>query len=570
MKLTGAEILCESLTKLGVRHIFGYPGGAILPVYDALGKSKLHHILVRHEQGATHMADGYARASGGVGVAMATSGPGATNMVTGIATAMLDSSPVVCITGQVSSKLLGSDAFQEIDITGITMPITKHNVVVSRAEDIARTVREAFVIANSGRPGPVLVDITKDAQQASCDFNWEASAPQLPPKRQRINYDQAEFERAVDLLNTAKRPLILAGHGIMVSGAMRVFDQFVHAGNLPVAMTLLGIGCFPASDPLNLGMMGMHGEAWVNHAIQEADLLIAVGMRFDDRVTGDLRTYAKEARKIHIEIDRSEINKNVKVDAALIGDAREVLEQLLPRLEHRDRSDWLGHIRELKGDSAVRDIQGLPDSGHLYAAHVINDLWKETRGEAIVVTDVGQHQMWEAQYYHHNQPRTLVTSGGLGTMGFALPAAIGAKFAKPESDVWVVVGDGGFQMTMCELATIVQEKIKINIAIISNGFLGMVRQWQEFFYDKRYVATPLVAPDFAALANAFGIRGERITSRAEVIPTIRSARESSESVLIDFRVEQEDSVYPMVPAGGALHEMIRRPDSPLVETATEP
>jgi len=570
MKLTGAEILCESLTKLGVRHIFGYPGGAILPVYDALGKSKLHHVLVRHEQGATHMADGYARASGGVGVAMATSGPGATNMVTGIATAMLDSSPVVCITGQVSSKLLGSDAFQEIDITGITMPITKHNVVVSRAEDIARTVREAFVIANSGRPGPVLVDITKDAQQASCDFNWDTSTPQLPPKRQRINYDQAEFERAVDLLNNAKRPLILAGHGIMVSGAMRVFDQFVHAGNLPVAMTLLGIGCFPANDPLNLGMMGMHGEAWVNHAIQEADLLIAVGMRFDDRVTGDLRTYAKEARKIHIEIDRSEINKNVKVDAALIGDAREVLEQLLPRLEHRERGDWLRHIRELKGDSAVRDIQGLPDNGHLYAAHVINDLWKETRGEAIVVTDVGQHQMWEAQYYHHNQPRSLVTSGGLGTMGFALPAAIGAKFAKPDSDVWVVVGDGGFQMTMCELATIVQEKIKINIAIINNGFLGMVRQWQEFFYDKRYVATPLVAPDFAALANAFGIRGERITSRTDVIPTIRSARESSESVLIDFRVEQEDSVYPMVPAGGSLHEMIRRPDSPLVETATEP
>ena len=570
MKLTGAEILCESLTKLGVRHIFGYPGGAILPVYDALGKSKLHHVLVRHEQGATHMADGYARASGGVGVAMATSGPGATNMVTGIATAMLDSSPVVCITGQVSSKLLGSDAFQEIDITGITMPITKHNVVVSRAEDIARTVREAFVIANSGRPGPVLVDITKDAQQASCDFNWDASTPQLPPKRQRVNYDQAEFERAVDLLNNAKRPLILAGHGIMVSGAMRVFDQFVHAGNLPVAMTLLGIGCFPANDPLNLGMMGMHGEAWVNHAIQEADLLIAVGMRFDDRVTGDLRTYAKEARKIHIEIDRSEINKNVKVDAALIGDAREVLEQLLPRLEHRERGDWLRHIRELKGDSAVRDIQGLPDNGHLYAAHVINDLWKETRGEAIVVTDVGQHQMWEAQYYHHNQPRSLVSSGGLGTMGFALPAAIGAKFAKPDSDVWVVVGDGGFQMTMCELATIVQEKIKINIAIINNGFLGMVRQWQEFFYDKRYVATPLVAPDFAALANAFGIRGERITSRTDVIPTIRSARESSESVLIDFRVEQEDSVYPMVPAGGSLHEMIRRPDSPLVETATEP
>ena len=570
MKLTGAEIVCQSLEKLGVRHVFGYPGGAILPVYDALGKSKLHHILVRHEQGATHMADGYARASGGVGVAMATSGPGATNMVTGIATAMLDSSPIVCITGQVSSKLLGSDAFQEIDITGITMPITKNNVVVSRAEDIARSLREAFIIASSGRPGPVLVDITKDAQQASVDFDWDASVPKLPPKRQRVNYDEKAFDRAIELLNSAKRPLILAGHGILISGAMQAFEKFVHAGHFPVAMTLLGIGCFPASDPLNLGMMGMHGEAWVNHAIQEADLLIAVGMRFDDRVTGDLRTYAKNARKIHIEIDRAEINKNVPVDAALVGDAREVLEKLFPHMEKKDRADWLGRIKEVKGDAAVRDIQSLPDFGHLYAAHVINDLWKETGGDAIVVTDVGQHQMWEAQYYHHNQPRTLITSGGLGTMGFALPAAIGAKFAMPEADVWVVVGDGGFQMTMSELATIVQEKIKVNIAIINNGYLGMVRQWQEFFYDKRYVATPLVAPDFAALANAFGIRGERVTARGEVTPAIRAARQSAESVLIDFRVEQEDSVYPMVPAGASLHEMIRRPNNPLVETATEP
>ncbi len=569
MKLTGAEIVCETLTALGTKTVFGYPGGAILPIYDALGKSKLHHVLVRHEQGATHMADGYARASGGVGVAMATSGPGATNMVTGIATAMLDSSPVVCITGQVSSKLLGSDAFQEVDITGITMPITKHNVVVSRAEDVARTIREAFVIAQSGRPGPVLVDITKDAQQAMCEYSFEAAAPKLPAKRQRPKYDKAEFDRAIEMLNTAKRPLILAGHGIMMSGAMKAFDQFVHLGNIPVAMTLLGIGGFPANDPLNLGMMGMHGEAWVNHAIQEADLLIAVGMRFDDRVTGDLKTYARDARKIHIEIDRAEINKNVKVDSALVGDAREILEALLPHVKHKEHADWLAHIRELKGDSAVRDIQGLPDNGHLYAAHVINDLWKETKGDAIVVTDVGQHQMWEAQYYHHNRPRSLVTSGGLGTMGFATPAAIGAKFAKPDADVWVVVGDGGFQMTMCELATIVQEKIKVNIAIINNGYLGMVRQWQEFFYDKRYVATPLVAPDFAALANAFGIRGERITARGDVAPTIRAARESKEPFLIDFRVEQEDSVYPMVPAGGALHEMIRRPDSPLVETAAQ-
>jgi acetolactate synthase I/II/III large subunit len=570
MKLTGAEILCESLTKLGVKDLFGYPGGAILPVYDALGKSKLHHVLVRHEQGATHMADGYARASGEVGVAMATSGPGATNMVTGIATAMLDSSPVVCITGQVSSKLLGSDAFQEIDITGITMPITKHNVIVSRAEDIARAVREAFVIANTGRPGPVLVDITKDAQQASAEFDWEGAAPRLPVKRAQKNLDQAEFERAVELLNSAKRPLILAGHGIMQSGATKKFAEFAKAANIPVAMTLLGIGCFPANERLNLGMMGMHGEAWVNHAIQEADLLIAVGMRFDDRVTGDLRTYARTARKIHIEIDRSEINKNVTVDAALVGDAREILELLEPQIATRDHGDWLQYIAGLKGDSAVRDIQSLPDNGHLYAAHVINDIWKETNGEAIVVTDVGQHQMWEAQYYHHNQPRSLITSGGLGTMGFALPAAVGAKFARPNSEVWVVVGDGGFQMTMCELATIVQEKINIKIAIVNNGFLGMVRQWQEFFYDKRYVATPLVAPDFAALANAFGIRGERVSNRTDSINTIKSARESAETVLIDFRVEQEDSVYPMVPAGKGLHEMIRRPNSPLVETATEP
>jgi len=568
MKLTGAEILCETLVRVGVKDIFGYPGGAILPAYDALGRSPLHHILVRHEQGATHMADGYARAGGGVGTALVTSGPGATNMVTGIATAMLDSSPIVCITGQVSSKVLGSDAFQEVDITGITMPITKHNVVVSRAEDVARTVREAFVIAASGRPGPVLVDITKDAQQGLCELDWEASAPQLPPKRKRVLNNGAEFERAVEMLNSAKRPVILAGHGIVISGAVDIFREFVRAGDFPVALTLLGLGAFPASDPLNLGMMGMHGEAWVNQAIQDSDLLIAVGMRFDDRVTGDLRTYATRAQKIHIEIDQAEINKNVKVDVALVGDARQTLERLLPHLEKRDRNEWHCRVRKLKGDVAVRDIQNLPDTGHLYAAHVISDLWKETRGEALVVTDVGQHQMWEAQYYHHDRPRSLVTSGGLGTMGFALPASIGAKVARPDAEVWVVAGDGGFQMTMCELATIVQEKLDLKIAIINNGYLGMVRQWQEFFYDKRYVATPLVAPDFCALAGAFGIRSERITARREVVRAVREARETPGPVLLDFRVEQEDSVYPMVPGGASLHEMIRRP-TPLVETSQD-
>jgi acetolactate synthase-1/2/3 large subunit len=469
-KMTGSNILWECLEREGVRHVFGYPGGAILPAYDALKHSKIHHVLVRHEQGATHMADGYARASGEVGVAVATSGPGATNMVTGIATAMLDSSPIVCITGQVGSKLIGSDAFQETDITGVTLPITKHNYLVTHASEVAQTIREAFYVARSGRPGPVLVDITKDAQQTTCAFDWDAAKPQLPGYRPDLSPAPHEYEQALELIHKSKRPVILAGHGIIVSGAMREVRDFAERAGIPVALTLLGLGALPASHPLNLGMMGMHGEAWVNHTIQEADLLLAFGMRFDDRVTGTLKTYAPNAKKIHIEIDPAEINKNVKVDVALVGDLREVLSELLPQVESPDRSEWLDAIDKLKGDSAVRDIQNLPDSGHLYAAHVINDLWHETREvKTIVVTDVGQHQMWEAQYYHHERPRSLITSGGLGTMGFALPAAIGAKVACPDSEVWVVVGDGGFQMTMSELATIVQENLKVNIAIINNG-----------------------------------------------------------------------------------------------------
>jgi len=567
--LTGARILWECLEREGVKHVFGYPGGAILPAYDALKHSKIHHVLVRHEQGATHMADGYARASGEVGVAVATSGPGATNMVTGIATAMLDSIPIVCITGQVGSKLIGSDAFQETDITGVTLPITKHNYLVTHASEVARTVREAFYVARSGRPGPVLIDITKDAQQGTCEFDWEAAKPQLPGYRPDLSPAPAEYAQALELIHNAKRPLILGGHGIIVSGAMREVRDFAERAGIPVAMTLLGLGAFPASHPLNLGMMGMHGEAWVNHTIQEADLLLAFGMRFDDRVTGNLKTYAPNAKKIHIEIDPAEINKNVKVDVPLVGDLREVLLELLPHVESIDRSDWLDSIDRLKGDSAVRDIQNLPDSGHLYAAHVINDLWRQTRdGNTIVVTDVGQHQMWEAQYYKHERPRTLITSGGLGTMGFALPAAIGAKVACPEAEVWVVVGDGGFQMTMCELATLVQENLKINIAIINNGFLGMVRQWQEFFYDRNYAATPLLNPDFARLADAYGIRSMTISERALVVPAVESARRHEGPVLINFKVEQEDTVYPMVAAGAALNDMIRRP-SPIVETAAD-
>ncbi len=567
--MTGASILWECLEREGVKHVFGYPGGAILPAYDALKHSKIHHILVRHEQGATHMADGYARASGLTGVAVATSGPGATNMVTGIATAMLDSIPIVCITGQVGSKLIGSDAFQETDITGVTLPITKHNYLVTHASEVARTIREAFYVARSGRPGPVLVDITKDAQQGTCEFDWEAAKPQLPGYRPDLSPAPAEYAQALELIHNSKRPLILAGHGIIVSGAMREVRDFAERAGIPVAMTLLGLGAFPASHPLNLGMMGMHGEAWVNHTIQEADLLLAFGMRFDDRVTGNLKNYAPNAKKIHIEIDPAEINKNVKVDVPLVGDLREVLLELLPKVESIDRSEWLDSIDKLKGDSAVRDIQNLPDSGHLYAAHVINDLWRQTRdGNTIVVTDVGQHQMWEAQYYHHEHPRTLITSGGLGTMGFALPAAIGAKVACPEAEVWVVVGDGGFQMTMCELATLVQENLKIHIAIINNGFLGMVRQWQEFFYDRNYAATPLLNPDFAKLAEAYGIRSMTISERSQVVPAVEAARQHEGPVLINFKVEQEDTVYPMVAAGAALHDMIRRP-SPIVETAED-
>jgi acetolactate synthase-1/2/3 large subunit len=566
---TGAQIIWECLEREGVKHVFGYPGGAILPAYDALKYSKIHHVLVRHEQGATHMADGYARVSGDVGVAVATSGPGATNMVTGIATAMLDSSPIVCITGQVGSKLIGSDAFQETDITGVTLPITKHNYLVTHASEVARTIREAFYVARSGRPGPVLVDITKDAQQTTCEFDWEAAKPQLPGYRPDLSPAPKEYERALELIHRSKRPLILAGHGIIISGAMREVRDFAERAGIPVALTLLGLGAFPASHPLNLGMMGMHGEAWVNTTIQEADLLLAFGMRFDDRVTGNLKTYAQNAKKIHVEIDPAEINKNVKVDVPLVGDLREVLHELLPKVESIDRSEWLDHIDQLKGDSAVRDIQNLPDNGHLYAAHVINDLWRETQdANTVVVTDVGQHQMWEAQYYKHEHPRSLITSGGLGTMGFALPAAIGVKVARPEAEVWVVAGDGGFQMTMAELATIVQENLKIHIAIINNGYLGMVRQWQEFFYEKNYAATPLLNPDFAKLGEAYGIRSMTVSERSEVVPAVRAAREHDGPVLINFRVEQEDSVYPMVAAGASLHEMIRRPN-PLVETAED-
>jgi acetolactate synthase-1/2/3 large subunit len=565
--------LWATLEGEGVSVVFGYPGGAILPAYDALRKFPIRHVLVRHEQGAAHMADGYARASGRVGVCVATSGPGATNLVTGIATAMLDSVPIVCITGQVASKVLGTDAFQEVDITGITLPVTKHNYVVTRAEDVARTIREAFLVAKSGRPGPVLVDITKDAQQASAEFDFAAAAPKPHRPHPMLKTESASILAAAELIRNAKKPVILAGHGVLQSGAGAQVRTLAERMRIPVASTLLGLGGFPASHPLSLGMMGMHGEAWVNHAIQQSDLLIACGMRFDDRVTGTLATYAPNAKKIHIEIDPAEINKNVKADVALIGDLKEALEALLPHLAPRDaqgESAWVKEIEASKGECAVRDIRNLPDSGHLYAAHVMHDLWRATEGKAIVVTDVGQHQMWEAQYYKHDEPRTLITSGGLGTMGFALPAAIGAKIACPDKEVWVVAGDGGFQMTAAELSTAAQENLDLNIAVVNNGYLGMVRQWQEFFYEKNYQSTPLLSPDFVKLAEAHGIRGKAVKTRAEVLPAVAEARGHKGPFVINFLVEKEDSVYPMIPAGSALHEMIRRPEkNPLVETAQD-
>jgi acetolactate synthase-1/2/3 large subunit len=503
---------------------------------------------------------------------VATSGPGATNLVTGIANAMMDSIPLVCITGQVAEAFIGSDAFQETDVTGITLTITKHNFLVTRAADIAPTLRRAFEIATSGRPGPVLVDITKNAQQEETEFESQprlegdglsrqpagAKAPAVLSSAPRRATDIA---RAAELIAKAKQPVILAGHGILQSGACEEVLLLAERAHVPVGMTLLGIGCLPAHHPLNLGMMGMHGEHWVNEAIQESDLLIALGMRFDDRVTGKLASYAPHAKKIHIDIDPSELNKNVRADVAIAGDLKTVLKDLLPLVESAKHEAWLTRIGELAGGETVRDIAELPDNGRLCAAHVIHDIWKATAGRAIIVTDVGQHQMWTAQYYKVAEPGTFITSGGLGTMGFGVPAAIGAKMARPEREVWAIVGDGGFQMTQAELQTMVQENVKVNIAIINNGYLGMVRQWQQFFHDRRYSATPMSSPDYVKLADAHGLTGIRVTRRADMADALKHARASAGAVVMDFRVEQEDTVYPMVSPGAALHEMIKRPNA---------
>ena len=559
---TGAEIVWECLVREGVEVAFGYPGGAIMHTYDALEKyPQIHHVLVRHEQGAAHMADGYARATGKVGVAIATSGPGATNMVTGIATAMMDSSPIVCFTGQVTTTAIGGDAFQETDVTGVTLPITKHNYLVTDVKDLAYTIKEAFYIARTGRPGPVLIDLPKDVQIAATEFVYPEDPIELPGYRPLARAANEQVERALELINSAKRPVILAGHGVMLADAAQEVLEIAETGSIPITTTLLGAGGIPASHPLNMQMMGMHGEAAANHAIQEADLLLAFGMRFDDRVTGKLATYSPNSKKIHIDIDASELNKNIRVDVGINADLKVVLNQFKPGVKKINRAEWLGKIKDWQEDSSDRDIINTDTNGVLYGAQAVRDLWLATKDQnPIIVSDVGQHQMLEAQYYHHEKPHTLITSGGLGTMGFSLPAAIGARFGAPDDqEVWVVVGDGSIQMTITELATAVQENSNINICLINNSYLGMVRQWQELFYDARYAETPITGPDFVKLADAYGLPGYRVTKREEIMPTLEKARAHKGPVLIEFVVEKHEMVYPMVPAGADLHDMIRRP-----------
>ena len=562
MKRTGAQILWESLIAEGVEVVFGYPGGSIMPAYDALlDYPNIHHVLVRHEENAAFAAGGYARASGRVGVCMVTSGPGATNTVTGLADAMLDSVPIVAITGQVASAFVGSDAFQETDVTGVTLPVTKHNYLVKDVRELAQVMKEAFYIARSGRPGPVLVDVCKDVQFASTDFDYDAIKVRLPGYQPKLRGTDQLIRQAAAYINEAKRPVILAGHGIILSGAHDELRQFAEQGNIPVSMTLLGIGSLPASHPLNLRMMGMHGEAWANQAIHEADLLIALGMRFDDRVTGNLSTYARHAHVIHVDIDPAEINKNVLADVGIAGDVKRVLGQLIPLIEHQERGAWFAQIAEWQQEARARDILGQEDDT-LHVPFVLSEIQRQTgpdREAVTVVTDVGQHQMWTAQYFRQERRDGLLTSGGLGAMGFGIPTAIGASFARPDDDIWVIVGDGGFQMSIPELATIMQEQRRVKIAVMRNGFLGMVRQWQELIHGHRYSEINISSPDLLKLAGAYGILAMRAETKEQAGEIIAEACSHGGPVLMDFVVEQEVNVYPMVAPGKALNDMLRRP-----------
>ncbi len=558
MELTGAEIVCESLLKEGVEVIFGLPGGAVLPFYGALsGYPQLRHILVRHEQAAAMAADGYARATGKVGVCTATSGPGATNLATGIAGAMMDSVPMVAITGQVPRPAIGRDSFQETDITGITLPITKHNMLVLNVEDVAPAVKEAFHIARTGRPGPVLLDIPKDVLVGErWPFIWPDKV-NLPGYNPPGEADAVQVSQACELINQAQRPVILAGHGILISHAYAELKELAEKAQIPVITTLLGIGSFPTGHLLHAGMPGMHGMAYASLAIDNADLLISLGMRFDDRVTGRLSDFAPNAKVVHVDVDPSEFHKNVRATVPVLGELKQVLGQMLPQVERKTHLDWLQHIDTLRAEHPSLHIR---QTDELLPQYVLRQLSDITEGNAIIVTGVGQHQMWAAQHYAYKEPNTLLTSGGLGAMGFEVPAALGAKVGRPDKAVWSIAGDGGFQMTMCDLATAVENNIDVKFAILNNGTLGMVRQWQDFFYDKDYFATVYSGnPDFIKLAEAYGIPGIRVTDKTQVATSIRQAMATPGPVVLDFIVKQDEQVYPMIPAGESVNEMMEEP-----------
>ena len=558
MELTGAEIVCESLLREGVDVIFGLPGGAVLPLYGALsGYPQLRHILVRHEQAAAMAADGYARATGKVGVCTATSGPGATNLVTGIAGAQMDSIPMVAITGQVPRPAIGRDSFQETDITGITLPITKHNMLIMNVEDIALAVKEAFHIARTGRPGPVLLDIPKDVLMGERrPFVWPDSV-NLPGYNPPGAADDIQISQACELINQAERPIILAGHGILISHAYAELRELAEKAQIPVVTTLLGISSFPTDHLLHVGMPGMHGMAYASLAIDKSDLLISLGMRFDDRVTGRISDFAPNAKVVHVDVDPSEFHKNVKATVPVLGELKQVLNQMLPLVERKTHLDWLQHVDTLRAEHPSLNIR---KTDELLPQFVLKQLSDITKGEAIVVTGVGQHQMWAAQHYAFKEPNTLLTSGGLGAMGFEVPAALGAKVGRPEKVVWSIAGDGGFQMTMCDLATAVENNIDVKFAILNNGVLGMVRQWQDFFYEKDYFATVYTGnPDFVKLAEAYGITGIRVTEKAQVASAIQQAMDTPGPVVLDFVVKQDEHVYPMIPAGESVNEMIEEP-----------
>ncbi len=557
--ITGGEIVCEALLNEGANIVFGLPGGAILPLYGVLSKySNLRHVLVRHEQGAAHAADGFARASGKVGVAFATSGPGATNLITGLATAMMDSVPIVAITGQVGRSAIGTDAFQETDITGATLPVTKHNYLVTRVQDVGPVVHEAFHIARTGRPGPVLIDIPKDVMQEPWNYDYERdSRIDLPGYSVPTNASDEEIAAAAALVNASEKPVILAGHGIIISRAFDELKELAEKAQIPVVTTLLGISGFPEDHPLHVGFPGMHGEAYASLALDHADLIISAGSRFDDRIVGDVSRFAVNSKKIHIDIDPAEINKSVRVDQPVIGNLKDVLTQLTPEVEKRSRPDWVRHIEHLKAKHPSLQI---PETDRLLGQHVIKGLSDVTKGNALICTGVGQHQMWAAQHYRFTRPNSWLCSGGLGTMGYEVPSAIGAQMASPDSLVWSVCGDGGFQMTMMELATAVENRLPVKYAIMNNNHLGMITQWQELFYFGDTQADAYTAnPDFVKLAEAFGMKGMRVTSPDDVEPAIEEASAYSGPVIVDFVIEKVDHVYPMIPAGASIHELIEEP-----------